>query len=318
MIGVVSLPTRPSQPDPAAIRRLLRAIGPGLRLATARPLDGGVSAQVTAIEAARPDGRLERLVLRQYGAADLRSDPHAAAHEYQLLSLLVAAGLPVPRPYLADESGAILPGPFLVIEFIDGKAITEPAQLTQPAIAFTCQLAATLAQLHKAGFTLTDAPYLADIRSVAARKMETWPTSLDEPLSEAAVRAALARTWPPPRVNRPVLLHGDYWPGNALWRDGKLSCVIDWEDAAFGDPLADVGNARMEICMAFGAGAMREFTRQYCTLMPALDLRALPPWDLYAALRHAGRMDGWGLPPADLARLRAGHREFVAVTLGQL
>jgi aminoglycoside phosphotransferase (APT) family kinase protein len=35
------------------------------------------------------------------------------------------------------------------------------------------------------------------------------------------------------------LLHGDYWPDNTLWRDGRLVCVIDWEDAALGDPLAD-------------------------------------------------------------------------------
>jgi aminoglycoside phosphotransferase (APT) family kinase protein len=40
-----------------------------------------------------------------------------------------------------------------------------------------------------------------------------------------------------------VLLHGDFWPGNALWRDGALVAILDWEDAAIGDPLADVANA---------------------------------------------------------------------------
>jgi hypothetical protein len=55
-----------------------------LRLISSRPLAGGVSAQLTAIDAQQPDGQVDRLVLRQYGAANLRTDPH----EYALLSLL--------------------------------------------------------------------------------------------------------------------------------------------------------------------------------------------------------------------------------------
>jgi len=306
------------QPDPAALRNLLTAMDPDLRLVTSRALIGGVSAQVTAIDAELPGGRAERLVLRQYGAANLRSDPLVATHEYQLLAVLHAAGLPVPRPRHADESRSILPVPCLVIEFIDGEAVTEPAQLTESLQAFTSQLAATLAALHNACFARADVPHLADIRTTATRKIETWPSALDEPLREAAVRAALARTWPLPQVNKPTLLHGDYWPGNTLWRHGALVGVIDWEDAVFGDPLVDVSNARMEICMAFGAAAATEFTQQYRALMPGLDLTALLHWDLYAALRHAGRMVGWGLPPSRLARLQAGHQEFTRAALGQL
>ncbi len=32
-----------------------------------------------------------------------------------------------------------------------------------------------------------------------------------------------------------VLLHGDFWPGNTLWRNGSLLAVIDWEQPAAGD-----------------------------------------------------------------------------------
>jgi aminoglycoside phosphotransferase (APT) family kinase protein len=314
----VEAPSKPGEPDHRAIRQLLRAIDPDLRLVGCRALTGGVSAQVTAIDAGRAAGGRERLVLRQYGAANLRSDPHVAAHEYRLLSLLHAAGLPVPRPRHADESCSIVPVPCLVTEFIDGAQRTDPAQLTEPGSSFTGQLAAVLARLHTAAFTLADAPYLAHIRSIATRKIAAWPVQLDESLSEPAVRAALAGIWPPPQVNRPVLLHGDYWPGNTLWREGRLVCVTDWEDAVFGDPLADVGNTRMELCMGYGAAAASEFTRQYRALMPDLDLTALAHWDLYAALRHAGRLAEWGLSDANLARLQAGHREFTAIALAQV
>jgi aminoglycoside phosphotransferase (APT) family kinase protein len=304
--------------DIEALAQLLLQIDPDLRPMRAWNLTGGVSALVTAVAATRHGGPAQTLVVRQYGSANLRSDPLVASHEFALLKLLHGAGLPVPRPRYADESRTILPVPCLVIDFIDGEALTDPSQVSLPMTDVSSQLAAELARLHAAAYTVADAPYLAEIAGIAGRKIATWPTALDESLHEAAVRTALARIWPPPQANRPVLLHGDYWPGNTLWRDGMLVGVVDWEDAVLGDPLADVGNARMELSMLFGAAAARDFTNAYRALMPDLDMTALQHWDLYASLRHAGRMAEWGLGPADLARLQTGHQEFTAAALAQL
>lgn len=315
---MISVMNTASQPGAAALQLLLAQIDPGLRLVASRTLAGGVSAQVTVVEAELPDGRAERLVVHQYGTANLRSDPLAATHEHRLLTLLHAAGLPVPLPRHSDESRRILPAPYLVTEFADGEAVTDAAKLTWPLESLTGQLAAVLAMLHGAGFTLADAPHLADLRGIATDRMETSAAEPDAALNEAGVRAGLARIWPPPQVNKPVLLHGDFWPGNALWRDGRLVCVLDWEDALLGDPLADLGNARMELCMLFGTAAAAAFLRQYRALAPDVDLTALPHWDLYAALRHAGRMRDWGLPADELARLQAGHRDFSALVLTEL
>jgi len=143
-------------PDAASLTQLLRQVQPGLQVARARKLAGGVSAQVTVIAATAPDGQLRHLVVRQYGQADLLSNPHVACTECRLLSLLHAAGQPVPWPYLADESCAILPTPYLVLEYIDGEPPAAPADLPE----FTGQLAAALADLHGAGFARSDAAYL--------------------------------------------------------------------------------------------------------------------------------------------------------------
>ncbi|HUB41486.1 MAG TPA: phosphotransferase [Streptosporangiaceae bacterium] len=301
--------------DVAAFREVLGRIDPDLRLVSSRDLAGGVSAQVTALVAVSSEGLAVSLVIRQYGERDWQHDPQIAAHEYHLLSLLNAAGLRVPRPVLADESGAVLPGPYLVIEYVDGDAMIDPALAPLPQSAVISQLATELARIHDAAVPLGDLSYLTQMTCHAASRIRDRPVVPDESLSEPAVRAALDRIWPPPVVNEPVLLHGDFWPGNTLWRDGALVAVIDWEDAATGDPVADVGNARMEICIGYGAPAAAEFARQYHALRPRVDMSALPHWDLYAALRHAGRMGTWGLPQAELARLQSGHREFVASLL---
>jgi len=80
---------------------------------------------------------------------------------------------------------------------------------------------------------------------------------------EGHIRDALEAVWPLPQRNTSVLLHGDFWPDNSLWKDGQLVAVIDWEDAALGDPLADVANSRLEILWAFGIDTMRNFTHQH-------------------------------------------------------
>ena len=300
--------TRPAPASPEQIGRLLRSACPDWRLVRAWPLTGGVSARVSAIEAELPDGQRSTLVLRQYGAANLSADPHAAETEHRLLQLLWAASLPVPRPYLADESGSIIPGSCLLQEFIDGERADDPPDTADSAR----QLAGALAALHAADFTRADVPFLADVRDDVARQLGTGPADPDEFLHENAVRAAVTGSWPPPELNRPVILHGDYWPGNVLWRHGRLAGVIDWEDALFGDPLADLSITRLEISWSWGFAAMGQFTDRYLKLRPEVDAADLALWDLRAALRASGfKMDTWGLPAGKLRAAKAAHREFI-------
>lgn len=87
--------------------------------------------------------------------------------------------------------------------------------------------------------------------------------------------------------------------------------VIDWEDAAVGDPLADVANCRIELLWAFGSDAMHRFTDHYRS-MTAIDVSNLPYWDLWAALRPIAGIANWGLDAAAKQAIREGHRAFVA------
>jgi hypothetical protein len=67
-----------------------------------------------------------------------------------------------------------------------------------------------------------------------------------------------------------------------------------------------------------GTTAQEDLTSQYHVLMPDLDMSALPHWDLYAALRPAGKVTSWGLSPPELTRVRAGHAEFAQSALQRL
>jgi len=108
------------------------------------------------------------------------------------------------------------------------------------------------------------------------------------------------------------VLHGDCWPGNLLWRDGRLAGVIDWEEAAFGDPMADLANIRLEIARQFGTAAMGMLTAEYRTRRHAAGTATLPAWNLCAAVRACEFPLETLPPPAEtIASMRA------AVTLSR-
>jgi aminoglycoside phosphotransferase (APT) family kinase protein len=283
---------------------LARRIDPESTLLRTWELKGGVSAQVTAFEIARADGRTERLIVRRHGAADLSRNPQIAMDEFRLLQVLESAGLPAPTPRYLDAGGEIFSVPCLVVDYVEGEPAPQAAEEE-----LVTQLAAVLAEIHRIDRSSADVSFLPEVVPLPPAR-----ASADEERARDVLEAALPLS---PR-NRPVLLHGDFWPGNTLWSDGRLVAVIDWEDAAIGDPLADVANARLELLWALGIEAMEEFTRRYESNATAVDFSDLPYWDLWADLRLAGHMANWGLDDVTEQRMRAAHEAFVAQALARL
>lgn len=297
---------------PAAFERhlletLVRNIDDGYRMVRAWPLGGGVSARTCAMEIATPDAGTRQMVVRVHGEADRRHNPHIARDEFRLLAHLHAGGLPVPRPVRVDES--TLGAPAIVIEYLPGETVTAPLDQA----AFVAEAATALYRIHTAA--VADLSFLPAYSERIARLLES-PGRDNEAFSGSAIRAALAGLWPLPRRNPDVLLHGDFWPGNLLWRGKTLVGVVDWEDAASGDPLADLANARLEMLMLLGREALERFTERYLELA-VLDDTQLHGWDLAAALKMASAIEGWGLDRDRLAEMRTLHDGFVSRALAE-
>ncbi|MFN8568337.1 MAG: phosphotransferase family protein [Kouleothrix sp.] len=297
---------------------LARELVPQGRLVRAWPLSGGISATMTALEIGRPGAQPARAIVRCPGAAALACNPHAARDEYRLLGALHALGIAAPRPYLLDDAGTLLDTPSLVIEYIDGAIDFAPADRAGAGR----QLAAHLAAIHRAD-TQAVQPLPAAPAELGAR-----PGQHARALNVGRAWAALQAGWPPPQLNPPALLHGDFWPGNILWRGAAAVAVIDWEDAALGDPLRDLAVSRLDLLWIFGCAAMEAFTERYRALMP-IDYTSLVRWDLYAALRLArlvgDDLPGWaafftpfGRPDITAASISEHYQRFVAQALAQL
>ena len=105
--------------DAVLVAAVAYHLDPGSTVRRAWPLEGGVSARVTAIELIRSSGAHETVVLRQPNPSRLEENPRAAWQEYTLLSRLHRAGLPVPAAIDLDDSGEVAGAPYLVQFGID-------------------------------------------------------------------------------------------------------------------------------------------------------------------------------------------------------
>ena len=293
--------------------QVVQKIDPHSKLLRTWELKGGVSAQVTALEIERPGGHTQKMIVRQHGEVELKHKPHIAADEFKLLQVLHSVRLATPRPYHLDQSGEIFPTPYLVIEYIEGTPEFAPSNLPDLLL----QLATQLSRIHAVDCSRLDVSFLPRQEQSYAEKLRERPAQVDESLDEGRIRDVLEEVWPIPQRNKTVLLHGDFWPGNILWKDGQLVAVIDWEDAALGDPLADLANSRLEILWAFGIDAMHSFTQQYRS-MTTIDFAHLPYWDLCAALRRVAQIAQWGLDDTTERTMRERHRWFTTQAFEKL
>jgi aminoglycoside phosphotransferase (APT) family kinase protein len=298
------------------LRGIVERAFPGCRVSREERLNGGISARATVVELELSEGTTRRVVVRR-PTRDTRAEALGVVErEHALLSRCAELSIVAPRPCFLDTVASAV-----VLEFVDGAPDFAPANPRD----MLEQLATQLALIHAV-------PLDESLRSLdsnlerARERTKHMPEEPDASLDEAHVRSVVRELWPWPQHNPDALLHGDYWPGNVVWKDGKLAAVLDWEEPAVGDPLADVALSRLDIVWAFGDAAAETFTECYRE-RTRLDWRNLASWELSIALRPMGRLSRWATayagppisrPDIDEASMRAGHQRFVARALAAL
>ena len=292
----------------AKFERLVRAIDPTWRLQSVEILSGGAAAHVAVLDIAGSDDKPQRIVARRHRPRDLANNPAIADHEFRLLALLAKEGIAAAQPIHVEPAG-IFETPCLVVSHIDGT----PAEEDVDPDALVIEMADYLARLHRIDGSRRDLAFLPRTGQWLTDALAQAPAVPDETLSERRIRTALGSLPPPSSRHSPALLHGDFWPGNIIWRDDTIAGAIDWEDAAVGDPVAELAYARLELAWLKGPEYADKLTDRYVAATNgAIDLGELPRWDLWAALRPAGWVGGWEqYDSATVHRMKSHHRDFV-------
>ena len=299
-------------------QHVLAEYDPALKLVAVEPLTGGSSSTMSHLAVRDPSGARRTLVMRCFTPDRAGGRARDEFRLLQTLQQIRTTQLNVPEPLHLWPDPAEVHGnrptshTCMLLTYVAG--IADPS--TFASTAHIERAAATLANIHR-----IDASTVPFLRTFDEHVVARSSAMRDDPAIPAAHRNAaqtLTEGWPLPSEGTPVLMHGDYWPGNLVWHRDEVACVLDWEDAMVGNALADLANARLEWFWAFGEPAMTTFTDAYLSATAAGDDRAarqLLRWfDLTTALKPSFLHYDWA-DPSDAPRLRGIHARFLAHAL---
>lgn len=292
--------------DSIFYERLVATIDPSMDFVEARPLSDSFSARTEAVVASDDTGAVHTFVLRVHNGLHHLKNPDVARHEASALQELTKYGLGTCRVLLVDDSCTHLEHAFLVTEFMEG----EPNHSPQDIVDYSTKLATRLRSIHEVDAAAFS--FLGPQSRWFEAKFTGQSSEYDDDAFEKRLRGILQCNWSRMLDADNVVLHGDYWSGNVLWRSDNIAAVVDWGDTALGPALSDVAYTRLELFWAFGDESVRAFTEEYAS---SYDTRLLALWDIAAAYRQLFEFSHWGLPADDLAEWREKHRGFAETAL---
>ena len=269
------------------LARIARAIDPNARATHSAPILGGLDAATYALDLDIAGERRE-LVVRIF-TLEVHRDGAAARRYWNAISgIPAAAPVPVPRPVLLDAEGALVGLPCMVMTRLPGAVLARPANEG----AWIDQLAGTLASIHTVDLRSLprDYPRGPTPASLVEASLERWPPKILEDVWRE-IAPALRSAAPAVVSNGAVLTHGDFWFGNTLWSDERLTGIVDWGGAQIDDPGFDVGYARGDLQLALAGDAPDRLLAGYEARRGPL--RAMPFWDLVAILPGFRWLSDW-------------------------
>ena len=168
--------------------------------------------------------------------------------EFAILAVAFGAGVTAPEPIALCREPAVIGRLFYLMRRIEGEArgfrLVRDPLVRERGEALAGRLGAELARLHRVVPPIPSLDFIPVGEGPWARtRVAEYRRHLDAMgCAEYVLEWALA--WlerHAPAAVPPRLLHGDFRTGNYLVHRGELAAVLDWEFAAFGDPLEDLG-----------------------------------------------------------------------------
>jgi len=279
------------------VQDLLKEIAPGSNLLTFSLLPGSFSNSTHIVEARLVNGSDLKFVVRRYAVFGDYDRGEKARREFKTFEYLHQYGIPAPEPLYLDDTGTLLGTPGIVTRFVPGRLI-----LSAPAdpLDWARELAVTLAKIHSIPCGAKVQSFLLDANAEATwfLKSDTAPGYMQTYPGGTEVWQFLHEAFPGIRTMPSGLVHIDYWSGNILWHENRISAVLDWEEAAYGDPVIDVAYARMNMILMGLTQSADDFLQIYESEM-GCKVENIGFWELAAAVRPMIDPEEWKVTDTD-------------------
>lgn len=247
-------PIRPSENlDWPALERSLRARLPELfsEPSAAMQVEQFPSGHSNLTYLVRVGGR--ELVLRRPPFGPVPPRAHDMAREYRLLAAINPVFPLAPRPLLLCEDASVVGATFYLMERRRGLVLrhAEPSGLVDDVDArrrVSASVVDTLAALHAVDVSSGGLATLGKPHGFVARQVRGWTDRWHGSQTDAVPEMDEIARWLGERLPddpaRPAVVHGDFKLDNLMLdarAPDRVVAVFDWEMAALGDALVDVG-----------------------------------------------------------------------------
>jgi aminoglycoside phosphotransferase (APT) family kinase protein len=241
----------------AGLARVSARAGLGVLAGSPQRLTGGAVMESWRFAA----GDCAFVLRRAPSLAFMEGRPYGHAAEAALIEATRAKGVTAPEVVaVLDEADGL--GSGFVMRALPGTADPKVILECDDPDGLLREAARDLARIHRLrqGDVPDGVPVMDYSAAIADLKAQFMDAGGDRPIIALGLRwlednvGALAHPQPLPQAGGEhlVLNHGDYRMGNLLVEDSRLTGVLDWELAHFGDPHED---------LAFGCMAVWRFAR---------------------------------------------------------
>jgi len=259
---------------------------------------GGASRETFRIHVKDKTGSEEKLILRRTQESSLIETSQIT--EYLAYSAYQGTSVPVPAMIDINEDEEILGAPFMLMQKLDGMSASPftPSAYSPHEKKLGLQFWSILGDIARKDIN-------DDFINQFENKNEDpcWKVELDkwvnvikedsisiEPILEAGIRKLYES--PPKEPHKKSLVHGDYRNGNFLFKENKITGILDWEMAHIGDPLEDLGWALSPIWSwqdhetpAYLIGRQEALSLWESSSGLTIDNNDLKWWELFACVK---------------------------------
>jgi aminoglycoside phosphotransferase (APT) family kinase protein len=233
---------------------------------------------VTLAWRAQDSDHRQDVVIRVRPPAPGLLEPYDLRRQFDILRAVESTPVRAPRALWFEPSGEVLGREFYVMERLGGtvyerhvpdEVATNPRRVRRMCEGMIEQIAA----IHAVDVRTIPAESVDDGHDYLQREFDHWGSEIRRvqrgPLPALEWLAAALFERRPEQYPEITLVHGDPKPGNFAFEGAEVSAVFDWEMAALGDPLADIGWAEVNwtmpnsIVMLPGAPSVDELVSRY-------------------------------------------------------
>ncbi|WP_404451005.1 aminoglycoside phosphotransferase family protein [Virgibacillus necropolis] len=237
------------------IKWIINAVNPNATVNSIERLKGSTSSTLHSISLQVNQSNYD-VVLRQFDNKKwLQEEPDLAFHEAESLRFAADVEVPTPSIIAFDEGGIVCGNPLVLMTKLDGAVDILPANMDH----WVRELAHSLVKIHAVDTTDFQWTYFT-YNDKTKLEVPSWSKVPD--VWQKAIDIVKG---PQPTVSK-QFIHRDYHPTNVLWKNNKVSGVVDWVNACYGPAGIDVGHCRLNLVKLYGVQVADQFLSAYLSL----------------------------------------------------